>query len=113
MTRGEIWWADLGLPFGSEPGYRRPVIVIQDDSFNRSRIQTVIVASITSNLALAQAPGNVYLEKEVSGLTKDSVINLSQILTLDKRRLTERISELPRSTMKEVNDSLELILGLT
>jgi mRNA interferase MazF len=70
MIRGEIWWADLGIPFGSESGFKRPAVIIQDDAFNRSNIQTVIVTSITTNLNLADAPGNVYLEKDESGLSK-------------------------------------------
>ena len=111
MIRGEIWWADLGIPFGSEPGYKRPVIIIQDDAFNRSNIQTVIVSSITTNLNLADAPGNVYLEKEVSGLSKHGVVNVSQISTIDKRRLLERISILPPEAMSEIDFGLRLILN--
>ncbi len=84
MYRGEIWWANLPEPVGSEPGYNRPVLVIQDDTFTQSNINTVIVVIITSNLNLAAAPGNVLLRKAASGLPKDSVANVSQILTLDK-----------------------------
>lgn len=112
MIRGEVWWADLGLPLGSEPGFKRPVLIIQDNSFNRSRIQTVIVASITSNSALGEAPGNVYLNKEESGLPKDGVINISQISTIDKRRLLEKVGVLTRLTISEVNIGLEMILNL-
>ncbi len=112
MTRGEIWWADLGLPFGSEPGFRRPVLVVQDDSFNRSRIQTSVVVSITSNLALAEAPGNVMLEKSESAFPKDAVINVSQISTLDKRRLVARVGSLPKRLMDDVDVGLGLVLGL-
>lgn len=112
MIRGEIWWADLGLPLGSEPGFKRPVLIIQENSFNRSRIQTVIVASITSNSALGEAPGNVYLNKEESGLPKDGVINISQISTIDKRRLLEKAGVLTRLTISEVNIGLEMILNL-
>ena len=112
MIRGEIWWADLGIPFGSEPGFKRPVIIIQDDAFNRSKIQTIIVASITTNLDLADAPGNVYLEKEDSGLPKDGVINISQISTIDKRRLTEKVCVLSLSTMTEITYGIKLILNL-
>jgi len=79
MYRGEIWWANLSEPVGSEPGYRRPVLIIQDDTFNQSRINTVIVAVITSNVQLAEAPGNVSLPSQASGLPKDSVVNVSQI----------------------------------
>ena len=112
MILGEIWWADLGIPFGSEPGFKRPVIIIQDDAFNRSQIQTIIVASITTNLDLADAPGNVYLEKEDSGLPKDGVINISQISTIDKRRLTEKVCVLSQSTMAKVTYGIKLILNL-
>ena len=112
MIRGEIWWVDLGIPFGSEPGYKRPVVIIQDDSFNKSKIQTVIVASITSNMNLVNAPGNVYLEKEESKLLKDSVINISQITTLDKQRLIENISILSPSTMNEIDYGLRIILNI-
>ncbi len=112
MIRGEIWWADLGIPLGSEPGFKRPVIIIQDDAFNGSQIQTIIVASITTNSELADAPGNVYLEKEDSGLPKDGVINISQISTIDKRRLTEKVCVLSQSTMNEVTYGIKLILNL-
>jgi mRNA interferase MazF len=112
MTRGEIWWADLGIPSGSEPGFRRPVLVIQDDAFNSSRIRTTVVLSITSNLDLAAAPGNVLLEKHESGLPIDSVINVSQIASLDKKRLNEMAGLLRKTTIEEVNASLELLLGL-
>ncbi len=112
MIRGEIWWADLGIPFGSEPGFKRPVIIIQDDAFNRSQIQTIIVASLTTNLDLADAPGNVYLEKENSGLSKDGVINISQISTIDKRRLTEKVCVLSLSIITEVIYGIKLILNL-
>ena len=112
MIHGEIWWAELGIPFGSEPGFRRPVVVIQDNSFNKSNIRTVIVVSITTNLDLAEAPGNVYIEKQDSGLTKDGVINISQITTLDKKRLTERVGSLSLNNMIEINKGLKLILNI-
>lgn len=112
MIRGEIWWADLGVPFGSEPGFKRPVLIIQDDAFNRSNIQTIIVASISTNLNLADAPGNVYLDKESSGLSKNGVINISQISTIDKRRLVSRISVLPPEIMHEINYGIKLILNI-
>jgi mRNA interferase MazF len=112
MIRGEIWWADLGLPFGSEPGFKRPVVVIQDDAFNKSCIGTVIVASLTTNLQLAQAPGNVYLEKEETGLSKDGVVNISQISTIDKRRLIEKICVLSQSSMSEIDYGLKLVLNV-
>ncbi|HKT51038.1 MAG TPA: type II toxin-antitoxin system PemK/MazF family toxin [Candidatus Angelobacter sp.] len=112
MTRGEIWWADLGEPRGSEPGYRRPVVVIQADSFNRSRIQTVIVAVITSNLRLADAPGNVLLPALVNTLPRDSVVNVSQILTLDRSFLTEPAGKIPARLLADVDTGLRLVLNL-
>ena len=112
MICGEIWWADLGIPFGSEPGFKRPVLVIQDDAFNRSEIQTVIVASITTNLNLAAAPGNVYLETDESGLPKKAVVHISQISTIDKRRLTEKVSDLSQSLMSEMDYGIKLVLTI-
>lgn len=112
MYRGEIWWANLPAPVGSEPGYRRPVLIIQSDTFNQSQINTIIVAVITSNMRLAEAPGNVMLGREVSGLPKDSVINVSQILTVDKTFLVERIATLPHSLQEEVDEGLRLVLYL-
>ena len=112
MRRGEIWWADLSDPRGSEPGYRRPVLIIQANSFNRSRIQTVIVAVITSNLRLAEAPGNVLLPARVSGLSRDSVVNVSQILTLDRSFLSELAGNLPMTALQEVEAGLRSVLAL-
>jgi len=112
VQRGEIWWADLPEARGSEPAFRRPVLVIQADSFNRSRIQSVIVAVITSNLQLANAPGNVRLPMRASRLTKDSVVNVSQILTLDRNFLIEYISILPSRWQSSVNAGLRLVLDL-
>jgi len=112
VQRGEIWWADLPEPRGSEPGYRRPVLVIQADSFNRSRIQTVIVAVITGNLALADAPGNLVLPARVSGLPRDSVVNVSQIYTLDRSFLTERAGTLTARSQSSVDAGLRAVLQL-
>ncbi|UBF25589.1 type II toxin-antitoxin system PemK/MazF family toxin [Kovacikia minuta CCNUW1] len=112
MQRGEIWWADLPDPVGSEPGYRRPVLVIQADVFTQSRINTVIVVIITSNTQLAEAPGNVLLPREVSGLPKASVANVSQIFTIDKTSLTERIGSLPDYLQEEVDEGLRMVLYL-
>jgi mRNA interferase MazF len=95
MYRGEIWWANLPDPLGLEPGYRRPVLVIQDDTFTQSRISTVIVVIITSNIQLAEVPGNVLLPLGVSGLSRDSVVNVSQIFTIDKEFLVERNGSVP------------------
>jgi mRNA interferase MazF len=112
MYRGETWWANLPEPVRSEPGYNRPVLVIQDDTFNQSKIDTVIVVIITSNLNLAAAPGNVLLPRAASGLAKDSVINVSQILTLDKKFLVDRIGSLPDELQLEVDDGVRTILYL-
>lgn len=112
MKRGELWWATLPSPSGSGPGFRRPVLVIQSNPFNESRISTAIVAVITSNLALVGAPGNVRIGKADSGLSKPSVVNVSQLLTLDKALLTARVRLLPAATMLRVDDGLRLVLDL-
>jgi mRNA interferase MazF len=112
MYRGEIWWANLPEPVGSEPGYNRPVLVIQDDTFTQSKIDTIIVVIITSNLNLAAAPGNVLLPRSASGLQKDSVANVSQILTLDKKFLVERIGSIPDHLQSEIDDGIRTILYL-
>ncbi len=112
IGRGQIWWAGLPDPRGSEPGYRRPVVVVQADSFNVSRIKTVLVAAITSNLRLAQAPGNVTLPQQESGLPKDSVINVSQLLTLDKSFLQEKVGTLRKQRLNTLEDGLRLVLSL-
>ena len=112
MKRGEIWWASLPQPTGSGPGYRRPVLVVQANSFNESRISTVLVAVITSNIKLAKAPGNVRIGKSDSKLSKTSVVNVSQLLTIDRQFLTKRVSSLPQSAMKQVNNGLKLVLCL-
>lgn len=112
MKRGEIWWASMPEPTGSGPGLRRPVLVIQSNPFNESRIATVIVAVVTSNLALAKAPGNVRLSKTESGLPKPSVVNVSQVLTVDRSLLTERVRVLPNSSIQKINEGLRLSLGV-
>jgi len=112
MQRGEIWWASLPAPAGSGPGYRRPVLIVQANEFNRSNIQTLIVAAITSNAALAAAPGNVLLKPRASGLPKESVVNVSQLYTLDKRFLTERVKRLGEDAMRQIDDGLRLALAL-
>jgi mRNA interferase MazF len=111
--QGEIWWADLDEPRGSEPGYRRPVVIIQADDFNKSKISTIIVAVITSNLALAKAPGNVSLgiNKRI-GLNKESVINISQIITLDKTYLTEKVGSLNPAQKQSLEEGLKLVLDI-
>jgi mRNA interferase MazF len=112
MQRGEIWWADLDLPHGSAPAKRRPVLVVQADSFNTSRIATVIAVVITANQQLAAAPGNVAISKRMSRLPRDSVVNVSQIVTLDKRALTDRISFLPADAMASIVAGMRLALDL-
>ncbi len=112
IQRGELWWADLVDPRGSHPGYRRPVIVIQSDAFNRSRVGTVIIGAINSNLDLVAAPRNVRLTRRESNLSRASVVNVSQLLTLDRRFLTERICRLPADVIRELEEGLRLVLGL-
>jgi mRNA interferase MazF len=112
MKRGEIWWAELGSLRGSEPGYRRPVVIVQADAFTRSRIGTVIVVAITSKMTRAAAPGNVRLKRRDSRLSRESVANVSQILTLDRRFLVERVGALPGSVMEEIDAGLRLVLEL-
>jgi len=112
MRRGELWWASLRPPAGSGPGYRRPVLVIQTNEFNESRIRTVVVAAVTSNLRLASAPGNVRCPRRETGLGRDSVVNVSQVLTVDRRFLTERAGALPTARLRSVEDGLRLVLGL-
>jgi mRNA interferase MazF len=112
MRRGEIWWASLPDPVGSGPGYRRPVLVVQADEFNQSAIRTIICAVITSNLRLADAPGNVRLTRRASGLGKDSVVNVSQLITVDKQLLTSRIGRLLHETLREVDAGMRLALTL-
>lgn len=113
MKRGEVWWASLPEPVGSGPGFRRPVLVLQSDPFNRSSIATVVVAVITSNLALAEAPGNVRLGKAESGLSRPSIVNVSQIVTLDRKQLTQRVRALPAQPMRQVDEGVRLVLGLS
>ncbi|MEZ4770233.1 MAG: type II toxin-antitoxin system PemK/MazF family toxin [Caldilineales bacterium] len=112
MQRGSIWWASLPDAVGSMPGYRRPVLIVQSDSFNRSRINTVIVAVLTSNVKLATAPGNVLLPARATGLPKDSVANVSQVITIDKTLLTEHVGQLASQQMQQVDDGLRLVLSL-
>ncbi len=112
MRRGEIWWASLRSPAGSGPGYRRPVLVVQTNEFNESRIRTVVVAAVTSNLALASAPGNVRCSRRETGLGRDSVVNVSQVLTVDKRFLTSHVGTLAGARLRTVEDGLRQVLGL-
>lgn len=107
-----MWWADLDEPAGSEPGYRRPVLIVQADAFNRSRLQTTIAVVLTSNLRLIDAPGNVLVPKQASGLPKDSVANVSQLITLDRDFLTERTGKLPTRLLATIDAGLKLVLAL-
>lgn len=112
MNRGEIWWAELDEPTGSGPGYRHPVVIVQADKFNASAIKTVIAVVISSNLNLMRAPGNILLASTESKLPKDSVINVSQIATLDKSLLTSCVGALKPRTLKALNESLKTVLEL-
>ena len=112
IRRGDIWWATLPNPVGSEPGFRRPLLVIQSDAFNESRIQTVIAVAITSNLRLAHAPGNVRLTRKDSGLPKESVANVSQLITLDRSFLTRRVRSVSQSVLERVEAGLRLVVSL-
>lgn len=111
VGQGDVCWADLGEPSGSEPGFRRPVVVVQGDTLNRSRISTVVCVSLTSNLKWAAAPGNVLLPAAATGLPKDSVANVSQIVTVDKAELTERVGKLPRPKLELVLWGIDVVLG--
>ena len=110
--RGEVWWASMREPVGSEPGRRRPVVVISSDGLNRIGIRPVLVAAVTGNLGLSEAPGNVPVEALESGLPRDSVVNVSQLATLDKDFLGERVGSLGTRTMLAVDDGLRTALGL-
>ncbi len=112
MKRGEVWWAELPEPTTSEPGFRRPVLILQADQFNRSRISTVVAAAITSNMKLAAAPGNVSLSKRNANLGRESVVNVSQIITLDKSFLHERVGRLQDPKLREVEEGVRLVLAL-
>ena len=111
ISQGEVWWADLPTPVGSAPGFRRPVVVVQGEALNRSRISTVVCVPLTSNLRWADAPGNVMLSARITGLPKDSVANVSQVLTLDRDLLTERVGKLPRAKMELLFTGIDIVLG--
>lgn len=111
ISQGEVWWADIGMPVGSEPGYRRPVIVVQGDSFNRSAIATVVCVPLTSNLKWAGAPGNVPLKPRDSGLPKESVANVSQVVALDRTVLVERVTKVPAAKLDLVLRGIDVVLG--
>lgn len=112
LSRGEIWWASLPDPAGSAPGFRRPVLVVQSDEFNASRIQTVVAIVLSSNTRLADAPGNVLLRRRESRLPRAAVANVSQVITLDQRFLTERVSRVQPRIMHKIEAGLRLVLDL-
>jgi len=112
VQRREVWWADLDEPRGAEAGFRRPVLVVQADAFSRSRLQTVVCVVLTSNTRLLDAPGNVLVRQSESGLPRDSVANVTQVVTLDQRYLSERTGRIPPKTMAKVDAGLRLVLDL-
>ena len=112
MNRGEIWWADFGQPLGSEPGYRRPVLILQADSFNRSRIQTVVVVPLSTNAGLALAPGNMLCRPRETGLKRASVANVSQLTVVDLGRLAEKVGVLSARLLTQVEDGVRQVLSL-
>lgn len=112
VQRREVWWVDLADPRGSEPGFRRPVVIVQSDAFNRSRVRTVLAVVLTSNLRLLDAPGNVLVPRADAGLSKDSVANVTQVVVLDRNFLVERTGRLPRGRMAQIDAGLRLVLDL-
>lgn len=111
VAQGDVWWADLAEPIGSAPGYRRPVIVLQSDALNRSQIATVVCVVLTSNLRWAIAPGNVLLKAKQTGLDRDSVANVTQLVTIDKRQLIERVGKLSKRPLEGIFSGIDLVLG--
>lgn len=111
IGQGDVWWADLGAPGGSEPGFRRPVVVIQGDAFNQSEIRTVLCVALTSNLKWAESPGNVVLPARSTGLPRNSVANVTQVVTLDKTDLTDRVGKLSAAKMNAVLAGVDTLLG--
>ena len=111
ISQGEIWWADIPPPAGSGPGFRRPVVIVQGDALNRSRIATVVCVPLTSNLKWADAPGNVLLSAQASGLPKNSVANVSQIVALDKTWLTERAGKISSARVELICSGIDVVLG--
>jgi mRNA interferase MazF len=111
ISEGEVWWADLPVPIGSEAGFRRPVVVVQGDAFNRSAIRTVVSIPLTSSVRWADAPGNVRLSARSTGLRRDSVANVSQIVTLDRSVLTERVGKLSQSKVELILSGIDIVLG--
>lgn len=112
VRRGEVWWAELGAPRGSGPALRRPVMIVQADAFNRSAIRTVVVATLTANLGRADDPGNVLIPRGACGLPKESVVNVTQLATVDRAHLTSRVGRLPPRLLARAADGLRLVLAL-
>lgn len=112
VKRGEIWWAQLPSPVTSEPGYRRPVLIVQSNSFNQSRINTIVAVVITSNMRLSNAPGNVILPTEVTGLSQQSIANVSQVITIDKKFLNQKIGKVDLLLMQQIDEGLKIVLDL-
>ncbi|MDR0878030.1 MAG: type II toxin-antitoxin system PemK/MazF family toxin [Treponema sp.] len=112
IARGEIWWDEFGIPFGSVAGYKRPVLLVQDDSFNESRIRTIVVVPLTTNVRLLEAPGNVLVKKKESKLTDDSVIIVAQPYALDRNRFIEKISKVNKEILEKVEKGMLLVLGI-
>lgn len=110
INQGDIFWIDLGVPSGSAPGFKHPHVVIQNNLFNRSRINTVVFCAITSNLKRAKAPGNVLLPKGEANLPKDSVVNISQMITVDKSDLIKKIGSLSSSRIKQITEGIKLLI---
>ena len=111
ISQGEIWWADLASPTGSGPGYRRPVVIVQGDAFNRSALATVVVVPVTSALRWADAPGNVLLTSRSTGLDRDSVANVSQLVAIDRELLTERVAKVSRAKLDLILAGIDIVLG--
>ena len=111
VSQGDVWWADLGTPEGSAPGFSRPVVVVQGDAFNRSRVATVVCVPLTSNLRWAEAPGNVLLTARTTRLPKDSVANVSQVVTLDRTALLEHVVKLPPRRIETILSGIDVVLG--
>jgi mRNA interferase MazF len=111
ISQGDVWWADLPEPTGSGPGFRRPVVVVQGDALNRSRIATLVCVPLTSNLKWVDAPGNVRLAPRLTGLSKECVANVSQIITLDKSLLAEHVGKLPKAKLELILSGIDVVLG--
>src|SRR3954447_1122236 len=111
VAQGDIWWVDLLPPTGSEPGFRRPMVVVQGDALNQSGLNTAVCVSLTTNLRLAAAQGNVLLPAEITGLPQDSVANVSQVQTVDLSRFDQHVSTLPRSYLRSLIAGIDLMLG--